>query len=96
MWIIEFKHICINYWFFLFPFKVNKLEERYDLISKITETSSMQTYHVKKSIKVQEVLKQLKLTEKYFAVLIDGHKGSLDEEINADSDIVILPKIAGG
>ncbi|MHA1620491.1 MAG: MoaD/ThiS family protein [Promethearchaeota archaeon] len=64
---------------------------------EITSTGSLKTYRVKVARTVGDLLKDLKLESKYFAILADGKKvGSLDEIIENGSEITILPKIAGG
>ncbi len=66
-------------------------------IEKLNETSSMTTYRVVKSAqKVYDVLKQLNLESKYFAVLVNGQKVDTSMEIETNDEILILPKIAGG
>ena len=62
----------------------------------VNETSSLKTYRVKNSQTVQDVLKKLKLETKYFAILINGQKAELSTIIEENSEILILPKIAGG
>jgi molybdopterin converting factor small subunit len=65
-------------------------------IERLTETSSMTKYMVKTVFTVREVLEKLDLEQKYFAVLVNGRKAGLDEQIKEGSEIIILPKIAGG
>lgn len=65
-------------------------------IERLTETSSMTKYMVKTAFTVREVLEKLDLEQKYFAVLVNGRKAGLDEQIKEGSEIIILPKIAGG
>ncbi|MEX2681444.1 MAG: MoaD/ThiS family protein [Candidatus Sigynarchaeota archaeon] len=45
---------------------------------------------------VAELLKELNLEDSYLAVLVDGVKADLNDEINENQKIIILPKIAGG
>ncbi|MHA1368707.1 MAG: MoaD/ThiS family protein [Promethearchaeota archaeon] len=45
---------------------------------------------------VRDLLKELKLENAYLAVLVDGEKAELDDEIVEGQKIIILPKIAGG
>jgi len=45
---------------------------------------------------VAELLEELHLTDAYIAVLIDGEKASLNDEIDETKKIIILPKLAGG
>ena len=72
------------------------MEEKLEGIQKVTETSSMLTYKVKTAQTVKDILAQLKMAEKYFAVLINGRRGELTDVVDENSEIVILPKIAGG
>lgn len=72
------------------------MEEKIESIQKVTETSSMLTYKVKTAQTVKDILAQLKMAEKYFAVLINGRRGELTDVVDENSEIVILPKIAGG
>jgi molybdopterin converting factor small subunit len=65
-------------------------------IERLTETSSMTKYMVKTAFTVRQVLEKLDLEQKYFAVLVNGRKAGLDEQIKEGSEIIILPKIAGG
>ena len=46
--------------------------------------------------KVSELLQELGLKEDYFAVIINGRKARLDEEIEKGTKIIVLPKIKGG
>ncbi|NHI91501.1 MAG: hypothetical protein EAX96_03290 [Candidatus Lokiarchaeota archaeon] len=49
----------------------------------------------KKTLK--QLIGELGLNEKYFAILVDGKKVSdLNQLLDKDSKIVILPKIQGG
>jgi len=45
---------------------------------------------------VGDLLQELNLEDKYFGILVDGKKASPDTVINEQSEIVILPHIAGG
>lgn len=45
---------------------------------------------------VAELLKELNLEDSYLAVLVDGAKADLNDEIDENQKIIILPKIAGG
>jgi sulfur carrier protein ThiS len=42
------------------------------------------------------LLHDLSLDDKYFAILVDGKKASLDTVIESGQSIVVLPRIAGG
>lgn len=65
-------------------------------LEKLTETSSMMTYRLKTKQTVRDILKELELEQKYFAVLVNGHKAALNDIITENSEILILPRIAGG
>ncbi|MHA1730336.1 MAG: MoaD/ThiS family protein [Promethearchaeota archaeon] len=65
-------------------------------LSDLIQTGDMQTYTVQKTKKVSDLLKELGLEGKYFAILIDGKKANVGDTISEGSEIVILPKIAGG
>ncbi len=65
-------------------------------LSDLIQTGDMQTYKVHKTKKVSDLLKELGLEGKYFAILIDGKKADLKDTVSEGSEIVILPKIAGG
>ncbi len=56
----------------------------------------LKEFTIKKKQKVSDLLKELKLNDKFFAILVNGKKASLNDEIQENSDIVILPRIAGG
>ena len=65
-------------------------------LQKLQSTGSLKSYRVKSSRTVADLLKDLKLESKFFAILVDGKKVDLNDEVEAGSDIVILPRIAGG
>lgn len=45
---------------------------------------------------VAELLRDLGLEDAFLAVLVDGEKADLNDEIDEQQKIIILPKIAGG
>lgn len=45
---------------------------------------------------VGSLLKELNLEGKYFGILVNGKKADEDTIITSDSEVVILPHIAGG
>ena len=45
---------------------------------------------------VKDLLKELNLEGKYFGILVDGKKADPDTVIDGNSEITILPHIAGG
>ena len=63
---------------------------------ELLKTGVYETYKPEKRMTVGELLKELNLEGKYFGILVDGKKASEDTIINADSDVVVLPHIAGG
>nr|MDO8081823.1 MoaD/ThiS family protein [Candidatus Freyarchaeota archaeon] len=46
--------------------------------------------------KVAEMLQELGLQEEFFAVIINGRKADLNEEVEKGTKIIVLPKIKGG
>ena len=65
-------------------------------LQEISTTGNLKMYRVKATRKVSDLLKDLKLETKFFAVLADGKKVGLDDTIEEGAEITILPKIAGG
>jgi len=63
---------------------------------EITSTGSLKTYRVNMARTVGDLLNDLKLESKYFAILANGKKVELNDLIEDGSEITILPKIAGG
>jgi sulfur carrier protein ThiS len=45
---------------------------------------------------VAELLQEMGLEQEFFAVLIDGKKANLNEEVEKGTKIIVLPKIKGG
>ena len=75
----------------------NKMEQKIDQIYENTKTvGSLKEYIVKEKRTVKDLLHDLNLDDKYFAILVDGKKASLDTEIAEGQSIVVLPRIAGG
>ena len=60
------------------------------------DVGTMKTFSVKSNKKVSELLKELKLSNKFFAILINGKRAGLDDVIKASDSVVLLPRIAGG
>lgn len=60
------------------------------------DIGTMKTFTVKEERKVKDLLKELKLNDKYFAILIDGKRANINDVIKEGSSIILLPKIAGG
>lgn len=65
-------------------------------LEEIQTTGTLKTYLVKSEKTVSELLKELNLESKFFAVLANGKRVKLTDKISENSEIVILPKIAGG
>ena len=65
-------------------------------LQKLQPTGSLKSYRVKSSRTVADLLKDLSLESKFFAILVNGKKVDLNDKVEAGSDIVILPRIAGG
>ena len=65
-------------------------------LQEINSTGSLKTYKVKNARTVKNLLKELKLETKFFAILVNGKRVSLENMIDEGSEITILPKIAGG
>ncbi|UYP44929.1 hypothetical protein NEF87_001214 [Candidatus Lokiarchaeum ossiferum] len=65
-------------------------------LQEISTTGTLKTYRVNTTRNVADLLKELKLESKFFAILADGKKVDLDDKIEEGSEITILPKIAGG
>jgi sulfur carrier protein ThiS len=65
-------------------------------LQELAQTGSLKSYRVTTRKTVRDLLKELKLESKFFAILVDGHRAELDAEISEGSEITILPKIAGG
>ncbi|MHA1819412.1 MAG: MoaD/ThiS family protein [Promethearchaeota archaeon] len=70
--------------------------EKLDQINDVIDVGSLKSFKVKEEKTVRELLKELKLDNKFFAILINGKKAKLDDVIKEDQSILILPKIAGG
>jgi len=62
------------------------------------ETGSVLTKVIVESeTTVADLLIKLKIASgKYLAILVDGKKASLDQEIHEGQKVIILPMIAGG
>jgi len=65
-------------------------------IADLLETGIIETYIPERKMLVKDLLKELNLEGKYFGILVDGKKASEDTVLDENSDIVILPHIAGG
>lgn len=65
-------------------------------IADLLSTGIIETYTPKRKMLVKDLLKELNLEGKYFGILVNGKKASEDTVLDENSDIVILPHIAGG
>jgi molybdopterin converting factor small subunit len=72
------------------------VEQKLEHLEKVTETSSMMTYKLRKAQTVMDILQKLHLAHNYFTILVNGKRAAMDEEIKEGTEILILPKIAGG
>ncbi|MHA1672368.1 MAG: MoaD/ThiS family protein [Promethearchaeota archaeon] len=63
---------------------------------KVNTFSCITTYVAHKSHTVTEMLTKLHLEMKHFAILVNGKRVSLEDVIEPQDEIIILPKIAGG
>lgn len=63
---------------------------------EINSIGVLKEFKIHKEQLVSDLLKELNLNDKFFAILVNGKKASLNDEIQEGSDIVILPRIAGG
>ncbi|MHA1111132.1 MAG: MoaD/ThiS family protein [Promethearchaeota archaeon] len=73
------------------------MDQKTDQIYENTSTiGSLKEYVVKEERTVKDLLHDLNLDDKYFAILVDGKKASLDTVIETGQSIVVLPRIAGG
>ncbi len=73
------------------------MEKQAQTLIELEKTGSVKTFRVTKGAQtVQDLLKELKLDNKYFAILIDGKRAELDAVVDENTEIMILPKIAGG
>lgn len=65
-------------------------------ISELLDTGLYETFTPDKIMTVADLLRELDLEDKYFGILVDGKKATPDTVINEQSEVVILPHIAGG
>ena len=63
---------------------------------KSSNKLQIQTTIIKENKSVKELLADLKLEKRYFAVLIDGKTANMDDIITKDQKVIILPKLMGG
>lgn len=65
-------------------------------VNEPIDIGTLKSYTVKTDRTVKDLLKELNLSDKYFAILIDGKRADMKDTIKEGSSIIILPKIAGG
>ena len=65
-------------------------------ISDLLDTGLYETFTPDREMLVSDLLKELNLENKYFGILVDGKKAEPSTRITPQSEIVILPHIAGG
>ena len=56
----------------------------------------LETFTPKKEMTIADLLKELKLENKFFGILVDGKKATPETMITPENNVVILPHIAGG
>ena len=65
-------------------------------ISELLETGIYESIVPEKTMTVGDLLKELNLEGKYFGVLVDGKKADPNTKVDINSEVTILPHIAGG
>ncbi len=65
-------------------------------LNELLETGIYETFTPEKTMTVADLLKELNLEGKYFGILVDGKKADPSTKISPDSEVTILPHIAGG
>lgn len=55
------------------------------------ETGLYETFTPEKTMTVANLLKELKLEDKYFGILVNGKKATPETIITSESEVVILP-----
>lgn len=65
-------------------------------VEDLLNTGVYETFNPSKKTTIGELLKDLKLEDKYFGILVDGKKAGKKTYVDKNSEIVILPHIAGG
>ena len=58
--------------------------------------SQLKKMIVEKTMTVGNLLTEMNLESQYFAVLVDGKRVDLEHVVDANTEIIILPRIAGG
>ena len=65
-------------------------------LSSLLETGIYESIVPEKTMTVADLLKELNLEGKYFGVLVDGKKADPNTKVDVNSEVTILPHIAGG
>ena len=65
-------------------------------IAELLEVGIYETITPEKTMTIRDLIKELNLEEKDFGILVDGKKADLDTKVSENSEVVILPHIAGG
>lgn len=86
----------MNQRLYIFDFCHDDVVKNMQILEKISDTSSIQTYRIKVKRSVKDILTELGFEERYFAVLVNGRKASLHDIVDQGAEILILPKLAGG
>jgi sulfur carrier protein ThiS len=70
--------------------------EKSTLSEDLFESQQYKEVVITKTRTVADLLKELKLEDAFLAVLVDGEKADVKDELKEGQKIIILPKIAGG
>ena len=65
-------------------------------ISDLLETGLYETFTPEKTMTVADLLKELNLEGKFFGILVDGKKANPETKVDVNSEVIVLPHIAGG
>jgi hypothetical protein len=65
-------------------------------ISELLDTGLYETFSPERTMMVSDLLKELNLEGKYFGILVNGKKATPETKIFPESEVIILPHIAGG
>lgn len=65
-------------------------------MEELLNTGVYETFSPEKTMTVGDLLKELNLEDKYFGILVDGERADPSTTIDENSEVVILPHIAGG
>ncbi len=65
-------------------------------LAELLDTGIYETLTPERAMTVGDLLKELNLEGKYFGILVDGKKATSDTKISPESEVTILPHIAGG